>query len=109
VYVEQVAFAVAVGAAETACWFVFFAYEFGGFAFFGFVCFFEEHLCDFCCVVVKQVVDVPEFVFIFSEVALYSFFQAGLRGANVGVQAFFEGYFAFGAYVYVDVFGYLDD
>ena len=52
-YVEQVAFAVAVGAAEAACWFAFCADGFGGFAFFWFRGFFEEYFKDFCGVVVQ--------------------------------------------------------
>jgi len=84
-YVEQVAFAFAVGAAETVYWFGFFADGFGGFAFFCFFGFFEKDFGDFCGVVVEEVVDVPEFSFFFSEVAFYPLFHVGLCGANVGV------------------------
>ena len=66
VYAKQVAFAVAVGAAEAVYWFVSFADASGGFAFFCFVCFFEKNFNDFCCVIVEEVVDVPEFPFLFS-------------------------------------------
>ena len=48
-YVEQVASAVAVGAAETVDGFAFLAYGFGGVTFFGFVGLFVEHFDCFCC------------------------------------------------------------
>jgi hypothetical protein len=108
-YAEQVAFAVAVRAAETADWCAFFADNLGNLAFFRFIRLFEEHFHDFCCVVVKQVIDVPERGFIFSEVTLYPLFKIRLRGANISVQAFFEGYFAYGTYIYIDAFVYLND
>jgi hypothetical protein len=52
---------------------------------------------------------VPEVGFIFSEVTLYPLFQVSLCGANVSVQAFFEGYFAYGTYIHIDAFVYLND
>jgi hypothetical protein len=55
-----VAFAVAVRASETSNWCAVFADPRGGFAFFCFVPFFVEHFYDFCCVIVKKVIDVPE-------------------------------------------------
>ena len=73
-YVEQVAFAVAVGAAETRYWFIFSAEAFSGFALFRFRSFFIEYFDDFGCGVVQQVVDVPEFSFFVSEVAFHSLF-----------------------------------
>ena len=71
-HVEQVAFAVAVRTAETAYRFAFFANDFGGLAFFWFVCFFEENFEDFCCGVVEQVINVPKLSLLFSEVPFYS-------------------------------------
>jgi hypothetical protein len=52
-YVEQVAFAVAVGATESAYQFASFADGFGDFALVSFVPFFIEHFDDFYCVAVK--------------------------------------------------------
>jgi hypothetical protein len=103
-YAEQVAFAVAVRAAETAYSPASFADNFGNCAFFRFIRLFEEHFHDSCCVVVKQVIDMPERGFTFSEVTFYSLFQISLRGTNIRVQAFFEGYFAYGTYIRIDAF-----
>jgi len=50
---EQMAFAVAVRAAETIYWFVSFADSLGGFAFFRFTRFFEEHFHNFYFTVVQ--------------------------------------------------------
>jgi hypothetical protein len=107
--VEQVAVAVAVRASETAYSSASFTDSFGSFAFFSFIRVFEEHLCDFCCVIVKQVINMPELTFIFPEVTHYSLFQISLRRANISVQAFFEGYFAYGTYIHIDAFAYLND
>ena len=100
---------MAVRAAETVYWFAFFADDFGNRAFFSFIRVFEEHFHDSCCAVVKQVINVPELEFIFPEMTPYSLFQISLRGANVSVQAFSEGYFALGTYIHIDAFVYLND
>jgi hypothetical protein len=63
--VEQVAFAVAVCAAEAVYWFAFFADCFGEVAFFSFVRLLVEHFGDSRCAVVEQVVYVPKQAFLF--------------------------------------------
>jgi hypothetical protein len=50
---EQVAFAVAVGATESAYQFASFADDFGDFALVSFVRFFIEYFDYFCCVAFK--------------------------------------------------------
>ena len=54
---------MAVGAAETIDWCAVFGDAVGGFAFFGFVRLFEKNLGNFCRVIGKHVVDVPEQAF----------------------------------------------
>ena len=82
---KQVAFAVAVRAAETAYWFASCADEFGGFAFFRFIGFFEEHFKNFNWAAVKQVINVPKLSLLTFKVAFYSLFHVSLCRANVSV------------------------
>lgn len=93
-YVEKVAFAFAVGAAEASYRLASCADFFGCGAFLGFAGLFDEYAQHSRFRVVEEVVDVPEFVFGFLEVAFYSFFQVVLGGAYVSVYAFVEGYCA---------------
>jgi hypothetical protein len=84
-YVKQVAFAVAVRAAETVYWFAVCADGFGGFAFFSFRGFFEEHFKNFYGAAVKKVINVPKLSFLASKMPFYSLLQISLCGANVSV------------------------
>ena len=57
---EQVAFAIAVRAAEAVYWFAFFADSFGKVAFFSFVSLLVEHFYDSRYAVVEQIIYVPK-------------------------------------------------
>ena len=89
-YVEKVAVAVAVRTTKARNRFISSADFSCYFAFFGFGGFFEKHFHDFCCVIVEEVVDVPELAFLFTQMPGYSLMKVGLCGANVSIQAFCE-------------------
>ena len=90
---DEVAEAVAVAASEVFYGCAVLAEGLGGLALLCFGCFSPEHLGDGCIWAVEEIVDVPEEVFFFFEVALHAFFQVGLGGAYVGVVTFWEGGF----------------
>ena len=94
IYAEQVAFAVTVRTTKANHCFVLQANFPCYFAFFSLGGFFEKHFQDFRCVIIQEVVDVPELALLFPAMSGYSLFQIDLCGANVSIQASYEVPFA---------------